>query len=223
MPHGGVVQLVGEVEDQMMMKRESSTSRQATQVPQASGGHPRSGASRETPRMAASGAIAAVLLTVLGANALAIGFGGLISMAVKEAPRIEKFEMSVKWASNKGTNHNKIDSVFFSVPKSETYEDHLVLLASRQNLCFDDIKEHSGWPPDLAGRFKFGLKKYSISVSPKAVARYITVKDQFNFYVLVPEKEGAEKLEKYREFDLFTADADGVVKLAKKYPRLFEK
>jgi hypothetical protein len=177
------------------------------------------------------GAIAAVLLAVFGANALTLSFGYVTE---KLLPTLkiegEYGTMRTEWSSNEGDNTPPNDpestlrtSKVFEV---ESYEGYSVLRTDRENLCFDAIKKHSGWPPDRARVFENGLINYKIVVDPQSTrvlvqAKYIALDERGIFFVLVPAGDKSRTLTKYKDCKVYSADADGVVMFAKEHRDLF--
>jgi hypothetical protein len=186
------------------------------------------------------GAIAAVLLAVFGANALTLSFGYvteklLPTLRIKDEYGTMQTKgaygtMRTVWSSNKGKgtlpNDPKSTLKTCEVFEVERYEGYRVLGTNPENLCFEAIKKHSGWPPDRAGWFDRGLREYSIVVEIQSTkesekAEYIALDDAGRFYVLVPAGDEPKVIGKYKDRKVYPADADGVVMFAKEHRDLF--
>ena len=181
-------------------------------------------ASPNATRRGSSGAIAAVLFTVLGAVALIFGFGVAISRAIGPVtpPGPTTAQLRVQWDENEDLNSSGGRTSTSSV--EFVRDGYLAIPVSWSDLCFDSIGSNAGWPPEFGNRLEGGLTSYSIDVTLSygtgatrfARAAYIArVGWTGKLYVLVPEDSATSGISSFGDASLFPASARGVVDLAK--------
>lgn len=131
-------------------------------------------------------------------------------------------DFTVSWAENEGINSDGKRKSYSS--GGVVSDGYVVIPVSRAELCFDEISVKAGWPPDLGIPWvNGGLLSYSIVVefrdskgeTRSAIAEYIAhSREHDTLNLFVPYSDPAQRISDYQGYLVFTADADGVVKLA---------